>query len=102
MRVSNLFTDADPPAEGERFDTLLACRNVVVERILSSRSPAPGKYVQAQDEWVVLLRGEARLDVAGELVELGPGDHIFLPAGTAHEVLGASEGALWLAVHVHP
>ena len=57
--------------------------------------------MQAQDEWVVLLRGEATLEVAGEAVELSTGDYIFLPSGTAHTVKSASESALWLAVHLH-
>jgi len=41
------------------------------------------------------------MDVAGEAVELKAGDYLFLPAGTAHTVKSASEGALWLAVHLH-
>lgn len=102
MRVSNVFAGADPPAEGERFETLVACRNVVIERIISSTTAEPGEYMQAQDEWVVLLRGSARLEVAGQRVALGPGDHVFLPGGTPHKVLSTSADALWIAVHVHP
>jgi cupin 2 domain-containing protein len=98
----NLYADAEPPGEGERFETLLAHRNLVVERIVSSAAVTPSEYVQTQDEWVVLLRGEALLEVAGEAVALAPGDHVFLPAGTAHTVRRVSEGAIWLAVHLHP
>ena len=102
MRTGNLFDDAAPPPEGERFETLLSHRNLVVERIVSSAALTPGEYVQSQDEWVALLRGEARLRVAGEAVELRPGDHLFLPAGTPHTVERTSDGALWLALHLHP
>jgi len=102
MRIGNLFSDAAPPDEGERFETLLAHRNLVVERIVSSAAPAPQDYVQPQDEWVVLVSGEAALEVAGEPVALKAGDYLFLPAGTPHKVLRTSEGALWLAVHLHP
>ena len=101
MHVGNLFAGAAPPAEGERFETLLSCRNVVIERIVSSASLTPTGYTQPQDEWVVLLRGEATIELAGTAVELRPGDHLFLPSGTPHAVTRASEGALWLAVHVH-
>jgi cupin 2 domain-containing protein len=99
--VGNLFEHAAPPEKGEHFETLLACRNLVVERIVSSATVEPNECVQSQDEWVVLIRGEAVLDVAGEVLALRAGDHVFLPAGTRHTVTSASNGALWLAVHVH-
>jgi len=98
----NLFADAAPPSEGERFDVLRRVGSVVVERIVSSASPEPGLYVQRQDEWVVLLRGAAVVEVDGEATELAAGDHLFIPAETPHRVRSTSDGALWLAVHVHP
>jgi len=102
MQRGNLFTDAAPPLQGERFETLLQHRNLRVERIVSSSRIASEQYVQAQDEWVVLLQGSATLDVAGTAVELCAGDYLFLPAGVAHTVERVAEGALWLAVHLHP
>lgn len=100
--IANLYADAVPPPGAERFDTLLAHRNLVVERIVSSARAVPGEYVQAQDEWVVLLHGEAVLEVAARVLTLSSGDHLFLPAGTPHTVRQVSEGAMWLAVHLHP
>jgi len=102
MRTGNLFADAEPPRQGERFETLLSHRNLAIERIVSSATITPYEYVQTQDEWVVLIRGQAMLTVNGESLQLDAGDHVFLPAGTAHKVEHASEGALWLAVHLHP
>ncbi len=102
MRTGNLFADIVPPATGERFDTLLTHGQLVVERIVSSAEFTPHTYVQPQDEWVVLLQGEATLQVDGEAITLAAGDHLFLPAGTPHSVEQASAGALWLAVHLHP
>lgn len=96
----NLFRDAAPPAVGERFEELLRCRNVVVERIASSAAVEPTRYEQEQDEWVVLLRGGAALEVDGVVHELGVGDYLFLAAGTPHTVLRTSGDALWLAVHI--
>ena len=101
-RTGNLFADASHPVGDERFDVLLRHKNLVVERIVSAADTAPKSFVQAQDEWVVLLRGSAILDVAGERLDLVAGDYCFLPAGTEHAVRCASEGALWLAVHLHP
>ena len=102
MKIENLFAGATPPSRGERFETLLAHRNLVVERIVSSSSITPSEQVQTQDEWVALVRGEALIEMAGESVALRSGDCLFIPAGTPHTVRSVSEGALWLAVHLHP
>ena len=101
MQKGNLFADAQAPREGERFEALLNHRNLVVERIVSSATEVPATYVQAQDEWVVLLAGGATLDVAGAPMELRSGDYLFLPAGTQHVVRRVTQGALWLAVHLY-
>ena len=102
MRVGNVFEDSAPPAKGERFDALAEFRGVRIERIVGSAGPEPTKYLQSHDEWVVLLRGHATLEVFGESHDLAPGDHVRLPAGTPHTVVRTSNDALWLAVHVEP
>lgn len=79
--IGNLFADSEPPATGERFETLLKQRNLVVERILSSGRQEAVDYVQEQDEWVMLVRGEARLNLAGEVIDLVAGDYLFIPPG---------------------
>lgn len=99
--MENLYADALPPQQGERFDTLLAHKGVVIERIISTSKIASQEYVQEQDEWVVLLQGQALMDVAGRQVPLKAGDCLFLPSRTPHTVLRVSDGAMWLAVHVH-
>ncbi len=101
MQSGNLFSDAVVPQTGERFDTILAHKNLVVERIVSSAVITPQEYIQSQDEWVLLVQGEAELRVAGALVLLHPGDHIFLPAGTPHTVERTVDGTLWLTIHLH-
>ncbi|MDD1506312.1 hypothetical protein [Pseudomonas sp. CNPSo 3701] len=50
MPIANLFHDSQPPAQGERFDTLLSHRNLQIERILSSSRIESVDYVQEQDE----------------------------------------------------
>ncbi|KQV88620.1 cupin [Massilia sp. Root351] len=101
MTPANLFADAAPPPEGERFEALLSHKGLLVERIVSSSKIASQEYVQEQDEWVVLLQGEALLQVDGESVQLKSGDYLFIPSRTPHTVLSVSDGALWLAVHLH-
>ena len=102
MQRGNLFAHSGPPSEGERFEALLRHRNLVIERIVSSATPDPADYVQSQDEWVLLVRGTAELEVQGEPVTLESGDYLFLPAGVRHSVRDVSVGAIWLAVHLHP
>ena len=102
MNIGNLLEDSQAPAKGERFDTLLRQRNLHIERIVSSSRIESVDYVQEQDEWVLLVQGQARLDVNGTPHELAAGDYLFLPAGTPHRVEQTSEGALWLAIHLHP
>lgn len=102
MRIGNLFAAAAAPHEGERFDTILSHRNIVIERIVSSAAMTPQEYLQAQDEWVLLVQGEAVLQVTGEAIALKSGDHLFLPAGVPHTVERTSEGTMWLAVHLLP
>ena len=99
----NLFSNLPSPETGEDFLKLLGCRNVVIERIVSSDRPDPRTYDQAQDEWVLLLQGEASLEISGRDVALKQGDHIFIPAGTPHRVLATSPEppCVWLAVHIY-
>ncbi len=89
----------------ERFDDLLrrdACR---VERIVSfgHASPEGFWYDQETSEWVLVLRGRARLRFADEAEarQLGPGDHLDIPAHRKHRVEWTSpdEPTVWLAVH---
>jgi cupin 2 domain-containing protein len=98
----NLFQDALPPAQGERFEPLLQHKNLVIERIISSAAIAATEFVQEQDEWVLLVQGSAVLEIDGATKSLKAGDYLFLPAKTPHTVKQVSAGALWLAVHLHP
>jgi mannose-6-phosphate isomerase-like protein (cupin superfamily) len=98
-RRGRLLEPAAAPATGERFEVLASLAGTTVEQILSGRLERPGEYLQDHDEWVVLLAGRARLEVAGEPVELAAGDWLLLPAGVPHAVLETEPGSSWLAVH---
>jgi cupin 2 domain-containing protein len=94
-----LFAVAQP-ASGEQFDVLARFGVAEIERIVSSATPDGGWYEPTHDEWVVLLRGSARLEVDGQILDLVGGDYLSLPAYTRHRVIETSAGAVWLAVHV--
>jgi len=102
--VSNVLAPLPWPETGEVFDQLLHCRNLRIERIVSSPEPEPTLYDQPQDEWVLLLQGTASLEVADERLALGAGDHLFIPAHTPHRVVATSAEprCVWLAVHLDP
>ena len=104
LRRGNLFSPLPPAGLEEHFELLFAGGACRVERIVShgQASPPGFWYEQPEDEWVVLLQGQAVMDVDGRTVPLTSGDHLFLPAQTPHTVLQVSDGALWLAIHLHP
>ncbi len=98
--MPNIFSDYDIPSTGERFDELLRGKNVRIERIVSSAAPDQKEYRQDDDEWVVLLKGGATIEMNGAQVELRAGDYLFIPRDTPHKVVRTEKGSLWLAVHV--
>ena len=89
----------------ERVDVLLDTPALRLERIVSTgHATPPGEwYDQDRDEWVLVLRGRARLRIAGEHDDrrLGVGDHLLLRAHVRHRVewTDPSEPTVWLALH---
>jgi len=96
----NIF-DYTVPKQGEQFDTLLEHKNVKILRIVSSSDFEPTEYIQDEDEWVVLLKGEATLLVGQEKKVLKEGDSLFIPAYIAHTVLRMKHDTIWIAVHIY-
>ena len=91
--------------EGEQLTELLAAPNLRIERIVSTGQATPeGEWLdQAQAEWVILLRGAARLRFAGEAKArlLKPGDYVSIPAHCRHRIDWTTprEPTVWLALH---
>ncbi|HKY07587.1 MAG TPA: cupin domain-containing protein [Candidatus Binatia bacterium] len=100
--VGNIFAGRDEKAGAEQFSTLFESRSTKIEKIVShSHSSPPGFwYDQAEDEWVVVLRGAAALEFSGEIVEMTEGDYLLIPRHTRHRVARTSENTIWLAIHV--
>lgn len=100
MQPSNLFADIPVQLPAEVIATLLD-GNVRIERIVSHghASPEGFWYDQAQHEWVIVLKGAARLKFTDRTVEMGPGDFIHIPAHHPHRVEWTTpdEPTLWLA-----
>ena len=100
--VKNLFVNQSTDIDGESFALLFENGTAKVERIVSHshQSPPDFWYDQADDEWVIVLRGNATLEFAdGEIVELSPGDYLNIPRHVKHRVARTSDETIWLAVH---
>ena len=87
----------------ELFTTLLEDGDVRIERIVShGHSSPPGFwYDQDQAEWVLVLRGAARLEFDDRVLDMRPGDFVNIPAHQKHRVAWTTpdEPTIWLAVH---
>ena len=99
----NIFDLPDPLPDEEEVIALIHSQNLRVERIVSTGQTTPeGQwYDQDEDEWVVLIQGEAVLEYEnGEKLRLATGDHILLPARCRHRVAYTSHHppCIWLAV----
>ncbi len=95
------------PSEAERLETLASGAGVRIEKILSSgHVTPPGEwYDQSDDEWVLLVEGEATIGFeSGMQCTLRGGEWVFLPAHVRHRVesTSVSPGCVWLAVHLTP
>jgi cupin 2 domain-containing protein len=102
--IGNLFQLPNPLPPEELFTPLLEHKNLRIERIVSKgQTTPPGQwYDQEQDEWVMVLQGNATLTYEnGNHLALGPGDYVLLPARTRHRVEFTSQEppCIWLAVH---
>ena len=103
--VQNMFADVPGTLPDERFEELIRGGRFRLERIISAGhvTPAGQWYDQDDDEWVLVLRGSARLQFDGESgpVRLRPGEYVLIPAHCRHRVewTDPREPTIWLALH---
>ena len=87
----------------EIIETLHESKNIRIERILSAGQVSPEGfwYDQSENEWVLLVQGEAKVAFDdGTLVSLKAGDHIFIEAYKRHRVeyTSAEPPCVWVCV----
>ncbi|REJ82678.1 MAG: cupin domain-containing protein [Planctomycetota bacterium] len=102
-QTNNLFAGLPNQLAEELVEVLVEDRDVRIERIVSTghTSPEGFWYDQDENEWVVVLKGEAKLVLEnGESVQMRPGDWINIPAHEKHRVEWTTNDAptVWLAV----
>ena len=101
--VRSLLASLPPPGGEEAFEPLASGSGLRIERIVSRghRSPDGFWYDQADNEWVMVLEGSARLRFEGarEEIVLRRGDSLSIPAHARHRVEWTDDPTIWLAVH---
>lgn len=93
-----------PQALKELYETLAAGDGILIERIISRGHTTPvGEWFDSdQDEWVLLLRGEAVIAyIDGSLTIVKTGDYLLIPAHQKHRVefTSTEPPCIWLAVY---
>jgi cupin 2 domain-containing protein len=104
MKTQNIFESIPDDLEQEIFEQLVNSEHVTIERIISKghTSPESGWYDQEENEWVLVLKGEAMLSFEDQpSVHLHEGDFISIPSHKKHKVDRTDPGGatIWLAVH---
>ena len=100
---ANLFDDLPQHLPAELITRLFQGAKVRIERIVSLGHASPEDFWYDQDhhEWVVLLKGAARVRFEDRMIELKPGDYLNIPAHKKHQVAWTApdEPTVWLAIH---
>lgn len=101
--MNNLFANLPESLTDELVDVLATSENVRIERIVSTghASPEGFSYDQDENEWVVVLKGSAKLSFDdGEQRTMRSGDHELIRAHRRHRVEWTStdEPTVWLAI----
>ncbi len=104
MKKTNLFKDIPEDLPKELSEILASSKTVRIERIVSRGQCSPKEfyYDQEQNEFVLLLKGEAELEIfdQDEKITLGEGDSILITAHQKHRVSWTNPDieTIWLAV----
>ena len=101
--MPNLLDNIPKILDSEVFEKLVNSNNVSIERIISKghQSPESGWYDQEQNEWVMIVAGEAILSFDDCLdITLKKGDYMNIPAHKKHKVKWTDPEieTIWLAV----
>ena len=95
----NIFNIPKTSTE-EIFTELLKTPNIKIEQIVSYGQSSPNDfwYDQEENEWVVVLDGEAVLEFEDKSVTLKKGEYINILAHQKHRVAYTTNPTIWLAV----
>ncbi len=103
--IRNIYGDIPVNLKVELFEDILKRKGFRLERIVSHGNITPDGewYDQENDEWVILLSGEAKLKFLDETFarSLTPGDYLLIPSHKKHRVewTHPAKETVWLALH---
>lgn len=96
----NIFEiDNLPKIDHEFFQTLLKKENIEIKKIISNTLKTPQTFKSNKNEFVILLKGCAKLKINNQIKKLKSGDYLFIPANTKHILLKTKKTAIWLAIY---
>lgn len=103
MLPKNIFEQIDINLNEEIIENIVNSDNIRIERIISfdHKSPNGFWYDQDENEFVIVLEGEATLEFdKNTLVSLKKGDYIIIEKHKKHRVVGTAKNMLtiWLAI----
>jgi len=88
-----------PNIDNEIFETLLKNNDIEIKKIISNTLKTPQTFKSQKNEFVLLLKGCAKIEINGEVKKLKSGDTLFIPANTEHVLLKTKKIAIWLAIY---
>ena len=97
----NLLTGVPKSIPDEIFETIISTPNIKIERNISKghKSEPNFWYDQDQSEWILILKGEARLQFEDKSIYLTSGDYLNIAPHQKHRIDWTTpEETIWLAV----
>ena len=94
----NIFDIPKESMPQELVEILMQTENIRIERIVS-KGHTTDWYDQSEDEWLVLLTGNAEIEFDDNIKALTAGDTLFIPKHQKHKVTKTTE-CVWLCVFI--
>ena len=99
---NNIFENIIIDKKQEQFFELIKNENIKIEKIVSNGQSSPINfwYEQKENEFVLILKGNAILEYEDKEVILKEGDFVNIKAFTKHRVkyTNKDEPTIWLAI----
>lgn len=86
----------------ETFKTLFKNASITIKKIISPKSFQSKVFRQDYDEFVVILKGKAIMEIEGKKIFLPKNRPFFIPKKTKHQILSTSKSmeTEWFAVYI--
>jgi cupin 2 domain-containing protein len=102
--IKSIYGEIPKTIPEEITESIISSGRIRIERIISRGQSSPKSfwYDQDQNEWVMVIKGKAKLKFFEQegLIELNEGDYIDIPSHKKHRVewTDPENETVWLAV----